>query len=529
MAKILGLDLGSHTVKAVLFETSMRSPIPAAYAEVRRSLEGDKTETLKAALAQLFAQNDLAADQTVVALPGPGLATHMLTLPFTDPKRLEATIGFEVEGQLPFDISDAVYDYQIANQVDKKSDLLVGVVRKEELATHLALLGAMNVDPRVITHPALTYQNLFLSAPQLFEPPNGDEAIAVVDIGHERTAVAIGRPGTGVEFARTFSGGGKDLSKALANELQAPFEEANQWKEERGGLGPQISGPEGERAATAFTRALQPVLREIRASLKSYAGKARRTVGQVYLCGGTAQLRGIDEQFTRDLNLPTRVLRLPPDVIAAKPTLDQPSVMQPYALALRGQAAGARAPRFNLRRGEYAFKGDFDYMKDKLGTIGAFAAILLVLLVVTGIIRNSVLARGEKALDDQLCEITTRVTGTCERNFDRALNLLQGQASPAADVPKLTAVNILAEFAENLPSDVPATFEDIVVTLDRLTVKGTTESRKQIGTITSALKKYRCFKEITEGKTETSKDGSKTTFNLDIQIQCPDQPAPTPG
>mgnify|MGYP006154767185 CR=1 FL=1 len=34
------------------------------------------------------------------------------------------------------------------------------------------------------------------------------EAVAIVDIGHERTSVAIGRPRGAVEFARTFPGGG---------------------------------------------------------------------------------------------------------------------------------------------------------------------------------------------------------------------------------------------------------------------------------------------------------------------------------
>ena len=78
-------------------------------------LHHDLRTDLRAALTQLFAQAPLQADQVVVALTGPGLATHMLSLPFTDPKRLEATIGFEVEGQLPFDLSEAVYDYQIAS------------------------------------------------------------------------------------------------------------------------------------------------------------------------------------------------------------------------------------------------------------------------------------------------------------------------------------------------------------------------------------------------------------------------------
>ncbi len=526
MARILGLDLGSHTVKAVLFETSMRTATPKAYAEVRRALEGDKAQTLRAALTTLLADNPLAADQVVVALPGPGLATHMLSLPFTDPKRLEATIGFEVEGQLPFDLSEAVYDYQVASQQERKSELLVGVVRKEEVRTLLAGLTELKVDPRLITHPALAYQNLLLALPQLFDPPQGDEAVAIVDIGHERTALAVGRPGVGVEFARTFSGGGRDLSRALAAEFQTSFEEAHHWKEAQGALGAAATGPEGARAAGAFVRGLQPLLRELRPSLKAYAARFRRQVGTVYLCGGTARLPGLEEQLSQDLSLPVRVLRLPADVTDPLPALAQPSVMQPYALALRGQASGSKAPRFNLRRGEFAFKGDYDYVKDKVGQLAAFAAVLVLLLITSGIVRNTVLARRVRQQEQMLCDITERVLGRCERNFEVALSLLHGKESPAAALPKQSAIGLLAEFAQRLPAETPVSFDDVVVNLDRIAAKGKTDSIKQIDTIVSALKTYRCFKEVKEGRTERSKDGTKTVFQLDIQVDCSDPTQP---
>ncbi|HEY0092939.1 MAG TPA: pilus assembly protein PilM, partial [Archangium sp.] len=111
MARILGLDLGSHSVKGLLLDSNARGPAVKAYAEVRRAPEGDKQETLRNALRELLARPELQqADQVVVALPGQSLATHQLTLPFTDPKRIEATIPFEVESQIPFDLNEAVFD-----------------------------------------------------------------------------------------------------------------------------------------------------------------------------------------------------------------------------------------------------------------------------------------------------------------------------------------------------------------------------------------------------------------------------------
>lgn len=525
MARILGLDLGSHSVKGLLLDANARNPAVKAWAEVRRAPEGERQETLRAAVRELMARPELQhADQVVVALPGPSLATHQLTLPFTDPKRIESTIPFEVESQIPFDLDEAVFDYQVASQVkDKGSELLVGVVRREELTSLLGLLNEAGVDPRVVTHPAITYQNLLMQQPGLFAGVDA-EAVAIVDIGHERTTLAIGRPGVGVEFARTFSGGGLSLSRALATEFQTPLPEAHHWKEAHGALASaaQAQGPDGERAAAAFVRGLQPVLRELRPSFKAFTARTRRQVGAVLLCGGTARMPGLAEQLGKDLGVPARVLAMPPEASPLVPAPEQPAAMQAYALSLRGQAAGAKAPRFNLRRGEFAFKGDYDYVKDKLGLLAAMAAALLLVLIASGVVRNSVLARREAQVDAVLCDVTQRILGSCEKNYDLALNRLKGVESPAAALPKLSAVNLLAEMTQRVPADVPVTFDRIDIDLERISVRGLTDSSKQIDAIATALKGHRCFKEVKEGKVEKTKD-NKVSFRLDIQVQCPEQ------
>jgi general secretion pathway protein L len=525
MARILGLDLGSYSVKGILLESNMRGHGIKAYAEVRRA-EGDRTETLRAAVHELLTQHPMQADQVIVALPGPALMTHSFSLPFVDPKRLEAALPFEVESQLPFDLAHAVFDYQVVGQKAKtSSDVLVGVVRKEELTWLLGLLSGLKLEPRVITHPGITYQNLFLQTPAVFEGLAEAEAVAVVDIGHERTTVSIGRPGVGVEFARTFAGGGRELSRALAAEFQTPLAEAHQWKEQHGAMASAATaqGPDAERAAAAFVRGLQPVLRELRPTFKAFTARTRRQVSAVVLTGGTARMKGLAEQLERDLHLQVRVLALPVEVATVLPAEAHPSAAQAYALALRGQASGAKAPRFNLRRGEFAFKGDFDYMKDKLGMLASFGATLLLLFIASGVVRNSVLARNEAKVDAVLCKTTERILGKCETNYDRALNLLKGVESPAAALPKLTAVNLLAEVTQRLPTEVPVKIDRIQIDLERIILLGETTSSKEIDTLTTALKEHRCFKEVNPGKMEKTKDGQKVTFRLDIQVQCPEQ------
>ncbi len=515
MARVLGLDLGSHSIKAVVVETAYRgqpqvrqvvtAPVPA---------EGERDARLKAGLAKLLEQGPLQVDSVVAAFPGTGLATHPIALPFSDPKKIESTLAFEVESQLPYDLDEAVFDHQLWQTDEKGTQLLVGVARKTEFKAVLDALSEAKLDPRVMTHAGLAYQNIIATLPQNLVDPG--QAVAVLDLGHERCALAIGRPGGNVEYARTFGGGGAALTRGLAHEFQISPADAQAWKEQHGAVGSEVVGAEAERAAGVFMRALQPVLRDLRATIKAWVSHSHGQIGLLLICGGTAQLRGLPDQLAADLQLPTRLLDTPQGaggVVAA----------QAWSLALRAAASGAKAPRFNLRRGDYAFKSDFDFAGEKVGQLAAFAAVLFVLLIASGIVRNSVLTRREKQVDAILCDITQRILGTCEKDYLRAKSLLEGQESPAAGIPRRSAATLLAELTAHVPPDMEVTFDQVVIDLDRIALRCETATSKNLEDLITALKNYRCFKEINEGKVEKSKDGSRVSSRLDIQVECPDE------
>jgi len=532
MARILGLDLGSWSIKGLWLDSSQKGASGRVWLEVRRRRTEDPREGLRAALDELLAALPPGGtDQVVVSLPGPALATHQLSLPFTDSRRIEATLPFELEGLLPKDLDDVAYDYQLLGRPrENGSDLLVGVVAKEELDALLELLAELKLDPRIVTHPAVVYQNLFALTPPVLAPVGADELVAIVDIGHTRTNVAMGVPGGPMEGARTFGGGGADLTRLLAGEFQIGEEDAAAWKEQHGALGAHASGPDGERAASALARGLQPMLRELRPTLRATASRTHKRLGRVYLCGATAQLPGLGEHLSRELGVPVEQLSLPNELGQATGLAEGhlPAAGQAYALVQRGLLPAARAPRFNFRRGGRAFRGDFDFLKDRMGLLAAFAATLLLLFVASGLVQNALLKRREAQVDDALCELTKRTLGTCERDYARALNLMGGKESVASAIPSQTATQLLAEIVARLPSDQEITLDRVEIALDRVSLRGTTTSRAAVDDMSSALQGYRCFRQVDTGRVETAPN-NRTSFRLDIEVACPNDEAAPQG
>src|SRR5690242_15935432 len=82
--KILGLDLGSWSVKGVLLETGFRSHQVIGVREIRVK-DGDPETKLERQIEALRALHDdpsLRADAYVVGFPGDQTTTRFITLPF---------------------------------------------------------------------------------------------------------------------------------------------------------------------------------------------------------------------------------------------------------------------------------------------------------------------------------------------------------------------------------------------------------------------------------------------------------------
>ncbi|HSN15960.1 MAG TPA: type II secretion system protein GspL, partial [Anaeromyxobacteraceae bacterium] len=233
---ILGLDPGSHSVKAVLLESTLRgwTVSGVARAPVPPSTEGEERplrDRQAAAVRDLLAARGWSPDAVTVAVPGTSAASHVVTLPFTDPRRIEQTIAFEVEGQIPFELSEVAWDWQPMTVRDGKSELYVGVVRKEELAGLLAALATAGIDPRAVLPAAPAYASLFghglLAAEPTPTPEVPSPVSAILDVGHDRTSLCVVAGGT-CEAARTFAFGGAHLVRALARDLAVPEPDAAQ-------------------------------------------------------------------------------------------------------------------------------------------------------------------------------------------------------------------------------------------------------------------------------------------------------------
>jgi len=517
--RILGLDLGSRRVKAVLLETTLRGFSVAQVAEVAVP---DGAEPLRdrqaATLREATAAPAWHSDAAVVAIPGVAAASHLVTLPFTDARRIEQTVQYEVEAAIPFDVADVAWDWQTLGLQEGRSDLFVGVVRNEELAALLATLAGAGLDPSIVVPAAPTLAALW-AAGAVADPAPAGEAELAVDLGWERTSACIVSDGRCL-FARTFSGGAAPALRALARGLGLPDAEASALLASSG-----ATLPSDPRADPALRGALAPLVRELRATLRAFETRpSRRPVCRVTLAGGAVGLPGLAALLASELGVAVEPLRLRGPAGERIDLAQAPSLALPLALALRGWLGG-RFQRLNLRRGAFASRRGLEDTRERILRLSVYAGLVLLLALVAAGVRTVALRRQEALLDRSLCDVTQRVVGKCFDDFSVAESVLRGRGTLSAAVPRVSAASVLAELAARTPA-IPLRFDRIEIGRDKLHLQGTTDAAENVDRIVAALRASRCFAEARSGGARRRGAEAKFEFTIDADIACEGVPVP---
>jgi general secretion pathway protein L len=482
MHRIVGLDVSGDKIRLVALESGFRG---FSVLEVRSlALPEGAThgERLKAALAQLPRAED---DTFAVALPGTQVASHLVSLPFTDARRIEQVLPGEVEGAIPFDLEEVVWDHAVLSQANGRTEVLVGVVKKSALQQALALFAEAGIDPLLVTFAPLA---LATPSERGMVAPDGAAAEgaateAVLEAGPERADFCLldaGRP----VLARSLSSAG------------APV-----WESAR-------TDPR------ALERLLAPLARDLKMSLRM-RGKAG-PVSRLLVAGDLANLPGAAERLSADLGI-----RVEPLALTGEAAQLAQGAGADYALAL-GLALRAQQPRgrLNFRKGEFAFTRDLSQVRGHLARLAAAAAVLLALAVGLGAARIASLSRQGRDYDDALCAATRKILGTCMTDYRQAVAALSGGRSKAAGIPRVSAADVLAELVVHLPDDAMPTLEDVDLTTTAIRLRGTAESFGKVDQILTALKKDRCFGEIKQPRTEKQRGTEKVQFSIDFAYTC---------
>jgi general secretion pathway protein L len=514
MKDVLGLDLGSHTIKAVEFRQTLRGLEPV---QLRLHPLADPDAPPAETLSRFLRMHQLPTEHVTCAIPGDRLSTRRLRFPFRDRKKLAQAVPFEVEGQIPFDLDEVIADWEIVGGDRSHAEVVATIAPRVEVARLLELLRAAGCEPRVLEAEGLVLGNL---AP--FFGLFGTRLLA--DIGHRKTNLCLLRDGSPVA-SRTVPVGGRALSEAIAKDRHLELADAERAKCEDGifHLGFESTAP---GAVAVLERLAREIVRFLESLEPVLGGAAEARVAGLVLFGGTARLHRIDEYLAERTGIAASRLALPPDAAgSAVIASGDPLVLAPaIALALRGTAE-ART-RMNFRQGAFAYRTD---LRQFLGPdlrptawLGAAALGLLAIATATSIgLESRRAGRLESELARQYGEAFPG--RPAPENAVAAMRSAVSEAHQRAEFlgvyrGNLSALDLLTELSRTVPPDLDVRFGEIAIDRNAIRVDVHTKSFEAADRLRAVLAANPTFADTrVTSEIASDKSGGKS-FNLSIRL-----------
>jgi type IV pilus assembly protein PilM len=381
----IGIDLGSHSIKAVAGE--FQGPLFCLRRAVQVPLEGTGggEEAILAGVARLREVLGPAPGARF-GISGRDLIIRYTQVPPVPTWRLRLLMDFEVREMSEQAGEALAADYNLLGLRHGESDtLLVAVVKEPFLQAREAALAAAVGPPRAATPASIALFNAYLQAGELHE----GEYVAVADIGEANTEIIIQKDGE-LFFARNLPVGGGVFTDALRDALRLAPVDAARTKEELGnvtprGLAAYTSGRE-ERVANALlgpAGQLASMLQSTIAFSRAQTGVKDLSLGRLLLSGGGAALRGLPDYLAQNLRCPVERFQpangLDLSGLPAVEALEFEADPGRFAVALGLAVTGTRPESFQIDVVPEATRRRREFRRRTVWMYAAAAAAVVVL------------------------------------------------------------------------------------------------------------------------------------------------------
>lgn len=159
MAGFVGIDIGKTHVRAASISVGYKRLSLGKLEEVAL----DAVESLERAIQLVCAPLMEHADGVAVAVDGDQCFIQRITIPATAQKRLEEVLPFEIEGQIPVDIDELVYDHRSLRRKESGDPVVVmtAAARIDAVRARIELVkGALSRQPDRVGCGPLVLANL---------------------------------------------------------------------------------------------------------------------------------------------------------------------------------------------------------------------------------------------------------------------------------------------------------------------------------------------------------------------------------
>lgn len=480
--KVLGLDIRTHRVCAVLVKSSLRESRILAHRVVPIEAAGAEGGGLAAALETVRADMIGTDTDCAVCVPASLFSCRNLQVPFANAQKIRMILPFELESHLPQAAEERLIDFAVVERLpgeEPQTEVMAAAVERERLAPILSALSEAGIDPERITLSGLP------AAASIGRRQGPGENALCADIGESFGSIAV-LAADRIRLLRCF---------ALPND------------------------PAARTGAVAT---------HVRTMLGAFQEKADlpAAITRLFLIGdGTSGMEM--ERLVRSLPVELQavdlrtLLNLTPE--AGTDDAWEPAWMNGALALAMGEIEGLES--LNFHRSGFPGRKLIARYRESLVRTGALAAAVLVLMLAGVLTQAFVLKRQAAGLDARITAVFTSTFPEVKsivdpyRQMQANLQELRKSAAPGGDGgAAFHSLEVLKSISAAIPDEIAVVFDRMVAGPETILISGTTGGFNAVDEIKGHLERVPGFKKVTISSANTDRTGKEVNFQLKVDL-----------
>lgn len=303
MARGIGFDLGTHTLRALVVER--KGPVLELLRAVEIPVAGDDEEAVLAATSELSCVGKAAGARFSVS--GKDVIIRYTQVPPVAAWRMRLLLDLEVKEMAHQAGSPLAADYNIVGGGKGDQEMvLVAVAREHFLSSRFEAVRKGVGEPKSAMPGSVALFNAWMTAGALHE----GEVVMLADIGERNTEIVLLKDGE-LLFARNLSAGGGIFTDAVAGVMGVDRDAAVALKAELGHVDPKARGSYASGKAEKVSNAMLGPAGQLASMMQSSLAFARAQSGdpqlkpaRLCISGGGAALKGLAAYLESALSIP---------------------------------------------------------------------------------------------------------------------------------------------------------------------------------------------------------------------------------
>jgi type IV pilus assembly protein PilM len=305
---VVGIDIGSSSVKMVHLKevkggyqlAGLGLAMLPAEAIVDNAIMD--SSSIVDVVKGLVESQKLKTKNVATSISGHSVIIRKIQLPIMTEEEMEASIQWEAEQYIPFEISEVNLDFQIlgpdANDASLMNVILVAA-KKDFVNDYVALFKECGLNPQVVDIDCFAVENVY----DINYGSNKEEIVALIDMGASSMNVNVLRGGMSV-FTRDIQAGGSAYNEEIQKRLGLNNEDAEIVK-----LGGEVADVSAEAVAEVMDDATESLTQEIQRSIDFFsATSSDEKVQKVFITGGVSKVPAVKASLENRLGVEVHVL-----------------------------------------------------------------------------------------------------------------------------------------------------------------------------------------------------------------------------